>query len=323
MFDVLLNIYYALVVIGCTAQRSPMQQTKLYEKEDEFCSENITVKYDGVNPLLIEHKIDAFDYVTSIGGYAKVLKSLSADLFDTSIQVSIVAEDEGSFETVVSTTVQLVGLVGSICGILSFFKIDADDVLGALSGIQRALVEEIKNAKGNIDLIVNRIVHSEELDDDEKNKLIDAIYNSGFREGLDDFTRPLDGNGYYSIQVSRHSDENFSISNKERMYFKYVPPAEEHTEPFDDQVEIVYLSPHLNRWQFQGRIEFWADVLDVDFIRLTKDKKPSELEGVKFNAFGRKIITRKAGQKKRTNTWVIDSIKEAPTHMKLPYLSDS
>ena len=295
-----------------------MDQMSLYENDVKFCSELISVKYDGSNPLLSEHKIDALDLSISIGGYTRFLQSISDDLFNTSIQIVFVDNEDGSFKAVLGTTIKSIGLIGSICGILNFFGIDSDDIGTAVKDIQHAIVEEIKEVKGNIDLLISRIDNDSYLSDEEKEQLIEAMKNPKFREGLDDFTNPLDGPGYYSISVSNEEEETFSITKQDRKFFKYIPPAEEHIEFFDDLVEIIYLSPELNRWQFQGRIEFWADVLDQSFIDNTKNKKPSELRGVRFEVYGRKITTRKIGQKKRTITWIIDSVKEAQKQMLLP-----
>ncbi|BDQ36947.1 hypothetical protein SYK_13070 [Pseudodesulfovibrio nedwellii] len=295
-----------------------MDQFKLYEEEINYFSETVIVKYDGTNPFLLTHQIDATDYSISIGGYAKALSTICTDLFNTPIQISIVANDEGSFKSVVNTTIKSIGLIGSICGILNFFGIEAQDISDALTKTQTAIVQEFKDAKGDINKLVEKINRDKNLNDDEKSILIESINNQNFREGMDNFTRPLDDNGYHAITVAKGEQKIFSIKNTERHYFKYTPPAENETDFFDDNVEIIYLSPELNRWQFKGKNEFWADIQDHTFINRTKNKKSNELKGLHFKVYGRKITTRKAGQKKRHITWIIDTVSEVPSPFKLP-----
>ena len=117
-----------------------MQQSSLYDDDVRYYTEAISITYCGVNELLAINQIDALDFSISIGGYTKALTSLGSNLFGLPIQVSLVTNEDGSFKTILSTTMQAVTLAGSLCGISSWFGIDSTTASDALFDIQKAIV---------------------------------------------------------------------------------------------------------------------------------------------------------------------------------------
>jgi len=154
------------------------------------------------------------------------------------------------------------------------------------------------------------IKNSSDMVDEDKIKLIKILSDENFMESIDNFTSPLDSEGYDQIKVKNREVELFEVVKSHRDFFKFVPQAGEEVEFFDDVVEILYLSPDLIKWKFKGREAFWADVLDRKFIETTGNVKSTELKGVKYFAKGRRVARRKVGGKKWFTTWYIDKIEQ-------------
>ena len=76
-----------------------MQQSKLIE--ESHLVDFYDVEYFGKDENLINHSIDAQTYSVSIGGYDQLLKTISASILNSDIEIIIIKHDEGSFKTVI------------------------------------------------------------------------------------------------------------------------------------------------------------------------------------------------------------------------------
>lgn len=276
----------------------------------ESCSEYFVISYSGHSPVLSSHKIEIREYVASLGGYGGFVGHIAKEILRANVTVSVASEQGGSFESFVHVALETIGTVSSVLGILSFFGFSAKGMGEALSRIQSGIIEKYIKHYGNIKELIEDINNSPDLADEDKVKLIRALSDEHFMESIDNFTSPLDSEGYNQIKVRNREVELFEVVKSERDYFKFVPQAGEEIEFFDDIVEILYLSPDLTKWKFKGREAFWADVLDRKFIETTGNVKSTELKGVKYFAKGRKVARRKEGGKKWFTTWYIDKIEQ-------------
>lgn len=276
------------------------------------------LEYSGEDSNLKGGEINILAYTKSLYGYhcfsAEVCDILGFSDFD----LRVVAEDEGSFRSTLLFLAASVNLLSASLGILSFFKVEPSDVVSMYKQVKKSIILEIKKVEGNYNKLIELINISELMSDEEKERLIKLIRSDKFRESLDDFTSPLDEVGYETIKVLQGPGSSYEIKESERPLFRYVSPREESIEYFQEVVEIIYLSPELARWKFRGRIVFWAEIEDGQFLERTKNKKSSELSGVQFLATGRKIVTRREGQKKRNIEYIVDSISEIPQKSQLP-----
>ncbi len=287
-----------------------MEQVSLIEKEP---FQNLyTLTFSGNDPLLQEHAIDVPFYASSISGYSSFLQCLAADIFKVDVEVAIIAEEGGSFKAVLRVAGKATVVIATAMTILQFFGIDAKSIKDGISDFQTVIIEEIIKEPTGLEGLIKRIEDSQEFTQEEKELLIEALKNKALRNSLDNLTKPLDNPGYSFISSFTNDLKVFTIERQHREKFKYIPGPEETIEPFTDNVRIVYLSPDLNKWMFKGEQEFWAEVLDIDFINRTMNKKSNELGKVLFRAAGRKITTRKVGEKRNTIRWEIDSIGEVP-----------
>jgi len=268
------------------------------------------IEFSGSDSNLKSHRIDIGYYVKSLSGYQSFASSVGKVLYKTDIELFVTAELDGSFKSILKAVGGVVGTVSSLMGILSFFNISARDLPEAFIKTKAAIVETIKENYGDMQRITEKINKSKRISDEEKLLLLNLFTNEDFRESLDNFTSPLDSTGYNSIRIIKNNETLTNITSQERKYFIFITPGDEKIEYFSDLVEIIYISPELTRWQFKGKEVFWADVLDEKFLITTKNKKSSELRGVKYFATGRKISSRKPGGKNWTTKWYIDSIVE-------------
>ncbi len=269
-----------------------------------------TIEFSGSDNNLSSNRIDIEHYVKSLSGYQIFASAVGKAVYKTNIELFVTAELEGSFKSTLKAFGNVIGTVSSLMGILSFFDISARDIPEAFIKTKAAIVETIKDNYGDMQRITEKINRSKELADEEKFLLLNLFTNEKFRESLDDFTSPLSSPGYNNILITKDNNILTNITKQERKYFIFVTPGDEKVEHFTDYVEIIYISPELIRWQFKGKETFWADVLDENFLTSTKNKKPSELNGVKYFATGRKISSRKPGGKNWAAKWFIDSIAE-------------
>lgn len=276
----------------------------------EDCEEYVSVIYSGNSPVLRAHQIGIKEYAFSIVGYEFFTRHIAKEILRSEINISIASENEGSFETLFHLFLETIGVVSSVLGILSFFGVSAKNMGEALLRIQSGMMKKYVKHYGNVNELIEDIKMSEDLTDEDKVKLINAISNEQFMESMDSFTSPLDSEGYNKIGVKKGKEVLFEVHESERDYFRFVPPAGEIESEFNDIVEILYLSPDLIKWKFKGRESFWADVLDRKFIEATGNMKSTDLKGVKYYARGRTIARRKEGGKKWITTWYIDKIEQ-------------
>jgi len=276
----------------------------------ESCDESYVVKISGRSPVLLSHHIEVREYVNALSGYEGFVRHVARNILRAEVVVSVASEREGSFESHVHVFMEAIGAVSSVLGILSFFGVSAKSMGQALSGVQSAIISKYIEFSGDLKRVLSGIVEYSNLSDEEKHKLLEALSDESFLESLDQFTSPLDSEGYDLISVYDKDRELFNVRKDDRNYFKYVPPASEKTEFFEDTVEILYISPELIKWKFKGKETFWADVLDNKFLESTSNMKSTELKGVKFVARGRKVSRRKEGGKKWVVTWYIDNMEE-------------
>lgn len=287
-----------------------MAQLSLGDSFEYNFQEKLHIKYEGENPELIQHEIDAITYAISIAGYSKFLTLISSKLFERDIEIRISANKPGSFEAMVI----VLGSVGSIASILGWCGIKPSDLKQGFKtfiiAIQKKIVGLLVKNKGDVTLVSKDIDSIPELTEIEKDVIKKLISDNDFRKSLDDFTSPLDRRGYTNIEIANDNRESLNVSSVDRQIFKFVPPDSIEEESFHDIVSIVYLSPDLPVWQFKGQRLFWAEIMDEEFLVKTKNKKPAELKDKKFSVMGSKIITTKGRSGRVSFSWVIDKIYE-------------
>lgn len=270
----------------------------------------INIDYDGFSADLQRHEIDAKSYAISIGGYSRWLHEFLSELFGKNIEIFVVANEEGSFKAVLKSAWRVVAGYSVMAGVLTFHGISFEDIEKFLISVQKQIVELISDNEGDTEQIIFKINNDKDLSDDLKQLLIKNISNNKARKGLDYFTKPLERHGYEKIKVSTRDEYSFSIYNSQRVAFKYIPPDVVIEEPFSQTVRILYLSPELNEWKFQGTKDFWAEVQDQDFLDRTKNRLFSELQGKYYIVSGTTKTVRKEGAKKGTTTWAIYKVSE-------------
>ncbi len=298
-----------------------MQQIPLSDEFGGQRSEKIFIHYDGTSEDLINHEIDAVAYSLSISGYAAFTKKIVEALFGRDVKVRITAHKDGSFLDIFNISWETVYKVGGVLAIASWLGIDAKligkGVKKVLIAAQKKFIDLIIEANGDTDAIVRSIYSIEELTQEEKDLVVSVIKDNDVRKGLDTFTSPLDKIGYDKIEVSNDEQERYQVVSSQRQAFKYIPPDIVEEEPYQDTVSIVYLSPELSKWKFQGKRIFWADVYDEEFLNRTKGKKFSELKGKSYFVTGMKRIVRSDGKIKGTPAYTIDKAIEVPESMSL------
>ena len=298
-----------------------MQQIPLSDEFGGQCSEKIFIRYSGTSEDLENHEIDASAYAFSISGYAAFTKKTIESLLGKEVKIRIVAHENGSFLDVFNISWDTVYKVGGVLAIASWLGIDGKLIYRGskkiLLAIQKKITELIIESGGSTDTIIREIYNSENLSLEEKDSLVNLIKDNEVRKGLDGFTSPLDKNGYEKIEVSNEEEDSFSVTSSQRYAFKYIPPDIIEEEPYQDTVSIIYLSPELSKWKFQGKRIFWADVYDEEFINKTKDKKFSELKGRQYFVSGIKTTTRNDDKIKGTPSYTIEKATEVPEQLSI------
>ena len=273
----------------------------------------IEIDYDGINPELQVHEIDANLCATSIIGFAKFSQELLTALYGKDVTIRIVASREGSFK-ILTKIRSAIGVYGGIVGILAYHGYTEQEVGKLFNLYSKNIIEYIQEYHGRTHDILECI----ELDDlqaQEKDILKSVVANNKARAGLDDFTKPFERNGYDKITVEADNEEVFSITSDQREYFKYEQPDIVVEEEFRERVKIIYLSPELTEWKFHGTKDFWAEVQDEEFLARTKNKLPSELRGKYYIVSGIKRTVKKEGATKGSTTWEIhNAFEEQQSH---------
>ncbi|WP_173082063.1 hypothetical protein [Fundidesulfovibrio magnetotacticus] len=281
----------------------------------ESSEEYFVLEFSGGSPVLSAHQIAIREYARSLAGYDFFVRHIAREMLRTDVNICVSAQKSGSYESHLHAFIDTIGAVSSILGILSFFGVSAKSVREALSRLQAVIVRKYKHYSGDMQQYIAELAEYSILSDGDKDMLLKALENEPFLEALDDFTSPLDSDGYDMIRVVGGGEELFAVSKADRQFFKFVPPAGEKTEDFEDTVELLYISPELIKWKFKGQETFWADVLDVSFLEATGNVRSTELKGVKYDCQGRKVLRRKRGSKKWISTYYIDKIEERQQQM--------
>ena len=284
-------------------------------------SEKMFIKYSGNDEQLLEHKIDAIAYATSIKGYVVFTTKVIEAFLGRDVKISVVAHKEGSFGDIIDAIWQRKDEIGLVLSILAFCRVDIKTIKKhsgrLLLALQNALIRLIVDNDGVTDLIVSKINASEELSPIEKEALINIIKEDELRNSLDEFTSPLDRKGYKDISVSNESNDEYKVNEEQRYAFKYTSPDVTTDEDFHEVVSVVYLSPELSRWQFHGTKTFWAEILDKDFLNETKDIASSDLKGRLYSVTGVRTTTTNNGKIKGKPKYVISKAVEVPKPLNL------
>lgn len=270
----------------------------------------INIDYDGFSADLQRHEIDARFYAISIGGYSRFLHEFISRIAGRNAEIYIIANEEGSFKTVIKLVCKTVAGYSILASILSFHDISARDVEKYIISLQEKIVELIAEHKGNTEKMIENVDSSTLFPDELKEIIKNIIRNAKARKGLDDFTKPLERLGYEKIEIYTRDEYSYTIYNNQRDSFKYTPPDIIIEEPFRETVRILYLSPELTEWKFQGTKDFWAEVQDVAFLDRTKNSLFSELQGKYYIVSGTAKTIRKEGARQGTTSWTINKVSE-------------
>lgn len=270
--------------------------------------ERFTIKY-AISDETFPHSIDAEALATSISGISKALKSLSSITIKTKLWINVTANKKGSFET----TIEIIGVTSGVLGVLQFFGYDYKKIKSLVSGlllhILKCICEKVKPTNGEIDRYIEIVNEDEMLTDAEKEILIDAMSRAKIRNGLDDFTKPLENKNISNIEIHHEKKSILKIEKKDRRSFILKNVEERSTTTEIKSITIVYLSPTKTKWQFKsGQQDFWAEVEDIDFLSSTKDTDIAELENVHFIATITTITTRKKGAKRSLTERIVSDV---------------
>lgn len=287
-----------------------MTQLPLYDNFEKNFFELLTIRYDGHSRELKGHEINARAYATSIGGYAKFLQAIASAAIGKDIEILVITNENGSFKTVVKIAGKAAVGLSVIASLLSWLEIRPHDIKNYVVALQEKIVELIVECDGKTSDIIKKIESNDNLDGDAKGLLIKIIENNKMRKGLDEFTSPLDRIGYDIIEIANTDNKSFEINAGQRNAFKFTPPDVIVEEPFKETVRILYLSPELTEWKFQGTKDFWAEVTDQTFLDRTKDRRFSELQGKYYQVSGTKKTIRKEGAARGTPTWIVDRVTD-------------
>lgn len=287
-----------------------MTQLSLIDEYKNQFSDFYTIKYDGNSDDLQSHEINARLYANSIGGYVKFIQSISHELIGKNVEIYILKNDNGSFKTIIKIVGNSFLYISAAAGLLSWLGIQPNDISNYIIEIQKKIVQYVIDSKGITDEMIKLIYIDASAPEEVKNILYNIVRNSRTRKNLDDFTSPLDRKGYNTITVLNNHNKSFSINDEQRKAFKFIPPDIIEDDFFKENVRILYLSPELTEWKFQGTKEFWAEVTDEHFLSRTKLKRFSELSGRYYVVSGTRRTIKKYGAKKGITTWIIDKVSD-------------
>ena len=282
------------------------QLSLIQPKEISF---NLAIDYDGLGELL-QNEIDATAYATSISGYTKFLKEVLSTISGKDIEIYITSHQEGSFKSILKIGFNIFVGYSAIASVLSFHGYNFDDIKNIAISYSKEIIQNIIKSSGDTNDIIKKIQNNKNIPESAKNILIDIITNNKARMGLDEFTSPLDKKDYEKITVSTNQENIYTINKDDRKAFKYTPPDIEIEEKFTEVVTILYLSPELTEWKFQGKKMFWAEVKDKDFLNQTKNKTFSQLEGKRYAVSGIVKTIKKEGASKGKSFWSITKATE-------------
>ena len=268
----------------------------------------VGIDYDGSSAELQHHEIDANIYATSIIGFTKFSQDLLTALSGKEIKIHIVANQEGSFKLLVVIGAAI-EIYGRIVGILDYHGYTPEEIGKLYNLYSKKVIGYIQEYHGRTHDILE-CIDWDDFPEQEKDIIRNVITSNKTRSGLDDFTKPFERNGYDKIMVEVNGEEIFSITRDQRESFKYKQPDVIIEEEFREKVKILYLSPELTEWKFQGVKEFWAEVKDEAFLARTKNKLPSELRGKYYIVSGIKRTIKKEGATKGSTTWEINNAFE-------------
>lgn len=114
----------------------------------------INIDYDGFSADLQRHEIDAKSYAISIGGYSRFLHEFILGIAGRNAEIYIVANEEGSFKTVIRLACKTIVGYSIFASILSFHGISASDVEKYIISLQEKIVELIAENDGNTEKII-------------------------------------------------------------------------------------------------------------------------------------------------------------------------
>ncbi len=246
--------------------------------------ENFQIIYDG--PALELNEMDVRDLAPALLAISDVLDEANKIIYGdrTQIQVNV----KGSFKTG-SFGFELAIAQLPIDNLVSLFDSDQANAAANLLQILGFIIPNggliglllwLKNRK--IKTITNENDSKTVIDvEDEKYetnpKVIALFSNVRVRTSIQKvITEPLSKEGVDTFTVKRET-ETTTIKAEEKDYFKL---SEIPDELLKDQVREVYLKPLAvsfvegNKWKFSdGNVEFFATIVDEEFIKKVQDSK--------------------------------------------------
>lgn len=266
-----------------------------------FCNFELSIDYSGDGELQ-RHEIDAAAYSISINGYARFIKELFFAFSGQNIEIYISAHESSSFKSHLNIAGKFLSAYAIFSGIMPFHGYNATDIGNLILHYGKEIISKVAEYDGMTKAIILNFTEDELLPYNIKKSIIKIISNNKARSGLDDFTSPLDRQGYEKITVSTPDGDSYFIDKTQRPAFRYIPPDLIEETNFQEVVTILYPSPELTEWKFQGEKAFWAEITDEDFLNRTKNKVFSELKGKKYVVSGIRRTVKKAGAQKGKTT---------------------
>lgn len=267
-----------------------------------------------------KHSIDAELYARSVLGFAKSFKRVNKILLGKITSLEVHAEKPSSFKGVLDYVLSPDGKaeIAFWIAIMSFFGIDAKSLKKVPMMLFEYLIDLIKKGKGKGSQIRKQIEMSD-FEKEVKNKILQLIESSEFRRSLDEMTYFLQNPALEEMQIKQKDVVNISINKYERPYFISYPEDEVIIESDDKVVSMIYISPEKSKWQFKsGSSQFWADVLDTNFLQKMKDKNLDEIVDLKFIATVEKTTVKEANTRQVKISRIIKNFKlfSNQTHLK-------
>lgn len=267
------------------------------------------------------HSIDAELYARSLLGFGKSFKRVNKILLGKITRLEVYAEKPSSFKGVLDYVLSPDGQaeIAFWLAIMSFFGIDAKSLKKVPLMLFGFLIDLIKKGKGK-GVQIRKQIEMSNLEKEVKNKILQLIESNEFRRSLDEMTYFLQSPALEEMQIIQSDVVSININKNERPYFVAQPEDEVLIESDDKVVSIIYLSPEKSKWQFKsGASQFWADVLDIHFLQIMKDKNLDEIVDLKFMATVEKTTIKEANTKQVKISRIIKSFKlfSNQTHLEL------
>lgn len=243
--------------------------------------------------------IDAKHYALSLLGFSNSLERISKKILQAEITIKITDEKANCWKAysdfILSADAQA---VKNTVEWLSYCGISIYTIYKLPIAIFNIITELLKKSAGKKDPLKSEIQNIA-LPAKLKEELFELTQDTDLREALDNMTKILELTGIEMIELEQPEYLVTSIHKNERNCFIAQPEDDIETEILDRTVSVIYLSPNRSAWKFKDKsAEYWANVIDLNFLIQMKDKRIEEISDEEYIATIKKVTTKEAGTKR-------------------------